>query len=284
MSPKCKNLKSSSKLSNSNNNNQNGNLNKNSTIQIIQDGDDIRINIDGNIEIVTNRLNDRKVISLSPQCARKMSNIKALTKSDAETAISDTILPKSDEKSEDSPKKVEEEDFEEESSISDVKIQKEATEQPQKPPSSEEKKVDKEEPRYSEIDLSVVKKELLNSDSVVKNASNNKIAIEIFDHEEDGERTVNADPVKRLDLASVVDSAFSKLKPEDKSRKAMSMHNLDTPNLGSLSAQPSLECLDANGVSKKSKKKKGIKLKFLLDDSSLLDTLYQQATDVSQKK
>jgi hypothetical protein len=47
-------------------------------IQIIQDGDDIRINIDGNIEILTNRVNDRKVISLSPQCARKLikSNVK----------------------------------------------------------------------------------------------------------------------------------------------------------------------------------------------------------------
>lgn len=51
-----------------------GSANSKNTIQIIQDGDDIRISIDGNIEILTNRNNDRRVISLSPQCARKYSN------------------------------------------------------------------------------------------------------------------------------------------------------------------------------------------------------------------
>lgn len=45
------------------------------TIKIIQDGDDIRICIDdANIEIVTNRSNDRKVISLSPQCERRKAS------------------------------------------------------------------------------------------------------------------------------------------------------------------------------------------------------------------
>ena len=44
---------------------------KTNTIQIIQDGDDIRISIDGNIEILTNRSTDRRIISLSPQCSRK---------------------------------------------------------------------------------------------------------------------------------------------------------------------------------------------------------------------
>lgn len=48
------------------------------TIKIIQEGDDIRICIDdGNIEIVTNRNNDRKVISLSPQCERRKPPVLA---------------------------------------------------------------------------------------------------------------------------------------------------------------------------------------------------------------
>ena len=50
------------------------NSNKNK-IQIVQEGDDIRISIDdGNIEILTNRLNDRKIISLSPQVSKKVLN------------------------------------------------------------------------------------------------------------------------------------------------------------------------------------------------------------------
>ena len=40
-------------------------------IQIIQSGDEISINIDGRIEILTNRANDRKVISMAPQCSRR---------------------------------------------------------------------------------------------------------------------------------------------------------------------------------------------------------------------
>jgi hypothetical protein len=46
---------------------------KTNTIQIIQDGDDIRISIDGNIEILTNRSTDKRIISLSPQCSRKLA-------------------------------------------------------------------------------------------------------------------------------------------------------------------------------------------------------------------
>ena len=41
-------------------------------IQIIQNGDEICINIGGNIEILTNRHNDRKIISLSPKMNRKV--------------------------------------------------------------------------------------------------------------------------------------------------------------------------------------------------------------------
>ncbi|CAF0772283.1 unnamed protein product [Brachionus calyciflorus] len=43
------------------------------SIQIFQDGDDIRIKIDESLEIVTNRVNDKKIISLSPMCSRKSS-------------------------------------------------------------------------------------------------------------------------------------------------------------------------------------------------------------------
>ena len=60
-SPKCR-----KKLLSSSNN-----AAKNSSIQIVQEGDDIRICIDGNIEILTNRFNDRKVISLSPNIVKK---------------------------------------------------------------------------------------------------------------------------------------------------------------------------------------------------------------------
>ena len=47
------------------------NYDQNKSIQIIQDGEEISIKIDGNIEIVTNRLTDRRVISISPQCPRR---------------------------------------------------------------------------------------------------------------------------------------------------------------------------------------------------------------------
>lgn len=43
----------------------------NAGIQIIQNGDEICINIDGKIEILTNRSNDRKIISMSPQVRRR---------------------------------------------------------------------------------------------------------------------------------------------------------------------------------------------------------------------
>ncbi len=48
--------------------------NKNDKIKIVQNGDEICINIGENIEIFTNITNDRKVISLSPQVNRKVSN------------------------------------------------------------------------------------------------------------------------------------------------------------------------------------------------------------------
>ena len=69
--------------------NQQKTPNKNK-IQIIQDGDDIRINIDGNIEILTNRVSDRKVISLSPQCARKL--IKSHVKSEKNISSNDNTF------------------------------------------------------------------------------------------------------------------------------------------------------------------------------------------------
>ena len=54
-----------------NNNNSSKSLSANNSIRIVQDGDEIIINIDDGIEIVTNRSTDRRVISLSPQCYRK---------------------------------------------------------------------------------------------------------------------------------------------------------------------------------------------------------------------
>lgn len=47
--------------------------NSHSGIQIIQNGDEISISIDGKIEILTNRSNDRKVISMSPSSNRRPS-------------------------------------------------------------------------------------------------------------------------------------------------------------------------------------------------------------------
>ncbi len=60
------------------NDNQNGALTSKNKIQIFQEGDDLRINIDDNIEIFTNRTSDKRVISLSPQCTRKFSNINPI--------------------------------------------------------------------------------------------------------------------------------------------------------------------------------------------------------------
>ena len=51
-------------------------LSSNDKIKIVQKGDEICINIGDNIEILTNITNDRKVISLSPQVNRKVSNRK----------------------------------------------------------------------------------------------------------------------------------------------------------------------------------------------------------------
>jgi hypothetical protein len=73
------NNRTNSKRNHSNNNKNNLGSNNGAsmiksgknTIQIIQDGDDIRINIDGNIEILTSRNSDRRMISLSPQVQRK---------------------------------------------------------------------------------------------------------------------------------------------------------------------------------------------------------------------
>ena len=47
-----------------------------STIQIIQDGDDIRINI-GDMEILTSRNTDKKIISLSPKVMRKAASYQS---------------------------------------------------------------------------------------------------------------------------------------------------------------------------------------------------------------
>lgn len=59
-------------------------------IQIIQNGDEICINIGDNIEILTNRSNDRKVISLSPQMTRKKHPLQLQQQEKNSNAISTT--------------------------------------------------------------------------------------------------------------------------------------------------------------------------------------------------
>jgi len=63
----------------------NGCLTSKNKIQIFQEGDDLRINIDDSIEIFTNRTSDKRVISLSPQCNRKFSNLSPIVEKERAT-------------------------------------------------------------------------------------------------------------------------------------------------------------------------------------------------------
>jgi hypothetical protein len=63
---------------------------KSSAIQIIQNGDEISINIGGKIEIVTNRYNDRNVISMSPQIRKRPSSSSRQRKSEISSNTNST--------------------------------------------------------------------------------------------------------------------------------------------------------------------------------------------------
>jgi hypothetical protein len=91
----CKNS-SNRNLSNNNSGGKSSSQNKSAsmiksgknTIQIIQDGDDIRINIDGKIKIVTSRNSDRRMISFSPQTQRRNAGTRSSSKIKSATASS----------------------------------------------------------------------------------------------------------------------------------------------------------------------------------------------------
>ena len=194
---------------------------QNSSIQIVQDGDDIRINIDGNIEILTNRFNDRKVISLSPRLARKVFSPSSVTKTETS--------------SKEVPHKEKEPDY---------KVETELIKELPISSLSEEKSIN--------LMTNVLENEEISSPSTQENAE---------------KKTLRA---SSNSLAVPLREDFSGI-----GKKTSSNENLVASNLRKGVSNETI-------ASRNTKKQKGVKLKFLIDESSLVDTLHHQANEVKE--
>jgi hypothetical protein len=224
-SPRCK--KNQTKLIPNQNN-------KNSTIQIVQDGDDIRINIDGAIEILTNRFNDKKVISLSPRILRKIPSGNKIETTSQKESFKESGEPIADKLRIDGDQNVKVEEDEKKTEF--------ITELPLNKIESKEKNDEK----------NIIP-------SLIENETQPKLSKSNFENNKPNQVSVHNLLVPN---------------PSDKSiRRTSSSESFILRDLQKFNSNETIG-------SKSLKKKKGVKLKFLIDESNLIDTLHQKANEV----
>lgn len=234
------------------------------TIKITQDGDDIRINIDGNIEIITSRHSDKRIISLSPQPGRhkiEESTVEVANQQDQQLAAkieqnSDKLPLQADENNETNtdqtvPKKDEEINETIEKKILPAVVQLD----------------EKKEPEAVKNVLEEKKEQL----SAAETTSQQKVAEVV-------QIKVQSDGDKKSEKES--NKSTSEPMGGDKiGLKAPPPNPVSTDTSGGSTRRES--SLGDSLLSNKNKaRKKGSKLRLLLDESTFIDTLHNKALPV----
>ena len=287
-SPKCK-YKQAKVVSN-----QNG---KNSTIQIVQDGDDIRINIDGNIEIVTNRFNDKRIISLSPRVMRKMSSGGNNKLDSTNRHESSQIHEKENNNTNNEQPRLEDENKTTFSNdLPDNRVESPETNDGKETFSDQINSQDKidsisptecnksEEKQYNDTESETDVKHKKNEDDKYKELNGHTIdskITKVIPSLIENETLMNSPTLNKSKFEN--DNKLFKVSTKNLAiplARNNSFQSQRTNSVESLSSSALQKFTSNETIANKSLKKKGVKLKFLIDESSLVDTLHQKANEV----